>query len=264
MERGGKTLFLSHGAPSMPIDGGPGADFLRGLGRQIEKPRAVICLSAHWETREPAFTSLARPETIHDFYGFPKALYEIRYPAVGKPDLAARARALCVAGGISATLDPKRGLDHGAWMPLLLMFPKADIPVVQVSLPFAQGPRAVFALGEALRPLQDEGVLLLGSGGFVHNLGDLAWGGGETPEWAANFRDWAAAALAENRLEDLLKAEARSPGFRKAHPREEHWLPLFFALGAAGSPWKCETLHRGFEFGSLAMDAFAFSPLHNP
>ena len=254
------ALFVSHGAPSLPLDGGPAADFLKALGNKLDKPKAVLCLSAHWETRQPVFTASEKPETIHDFYGFPEALYQMRYPAHGNPGLAERARDLCQSSGIASTLDLHRGLDHGAWVPLLLMFPEADIPVIQVSLPFAQGPRAVYALGEALRPLQEEGVLLLGSGGFTHNLGALAWGGGDTPVWAKEFHAWASTSLRENRLEDLLEAETRAPHFRQNHPRTEHWLPLYFALGAAGLPWNCETLYTGFEFGSLAMDAFAFSP----
>lgn len=250
---------MSHGAPSLPLDGGPAADFLKSLGKKWPRPKAVLCLSAHWETREPVFTTSERYETLHDFYGFPEALYQIRYPALGNPELAERALALCLSSGIKAGLDSKRGLDHGAWVPLLLMFPRVDVPVVQLSLPFTQGPRAVFALGEALRPLQDEGVLLLASGGFIHNLGELAWDGGEPQEWAKPFHNWATSALMENRLEDLLEAAKRAPQFHRAHPRTEHWLPLYFALGAADSPWHCERLYTGFEFGSLAMDAFAFS-----
>ena len=143
----------------------------------------------------------------------------------------------------------------------MAMYPEADIPVIQIALPFIQGPRAVFALGEALRPLRDEGVLLLGSGGFTHNLRDLSWGGGETPAWAQEFHLWASTALHENRLEDLFEVATRAPYFQRNHPRVEHWLPLYFALGAAGAPWHCETLYTGFEFGSLAMDSFAFSSL---
>jgi 4,5-DOPA dioxygenase extradiol len=143
---------------------------------------------------------------------------------------------------------------------MMALFPAADIPVVQLSLPYAQGARSVYALGSALRPLSDEGVLLMGSGGFIHNLGALAWGGGEPAAWARRFSEWGVDALVGNRLEDLLEAPARAPNFREAHPRAEHWLPLYFALGAAGAPWVCKRLHGGFEYGSLAMDAFAFSP----
>ncbi len=254
------ALFVSHGAPSLLLDDGPAAHFLKSLGQKFPKPKAVICVSAHWEAREPLFTTSERLDTIHDFYGFPEAMYQMRYPAKGSSELAQRALALCKSAGVNAGLESSRGLDHGAWIPLMAMYPEVDVPVIQVALPFAQGPRAVFALGQALSPLRDEGVLLLGSGGFTHNLGALAWGGGEAPIWAKEFHVWASTALRENRREDLLEAETRAPHFRQNHPRTEHWLPLYFALGAAGSPWNCETLYTGFEFGSLAMDAFAFTP----
>ncbi len=253
------ALFVSHGAPSLLLDGGPAADFLKSLGSKYPRPKSVLCLSAHWETREPMFTASEAPETIHDFHGFPEKLYQTRYPAPGDPALARRAVELCGSAGIASGLELRRGLDHGAWIPLLAMYPEADIPVVQASLPFAQGPRGVFALGEALRPLRDEGVLLLASGGFTHNQGALAWGSAETPGWAREFHTWTMGALRENRLEDLLEASSRGPNFRQVHPRAEHWLPLYFALGAAGTPWNCEVLYSGFEHGSLAMDAFAFS-----
>ena len=254
------SLFVSHGAPSLLLDGGPSADFLKSLGKRISKPKAVICLSAHWESREPLFTSAKQMDTIHDFYGFPEEMYRLRYPAMGNPELAQRGVELCKVVGIDAGLESSRGLDHGAWVPLMALFPDVDVPVVQVSLPFVHGPRAVYALGKALEPLKREGVLLLGSGGFTHNLGALAWGGGETPAWASEFHAWTSAALRENRLEDLFEAATCAPHFSRNHPRVEHWLPLFFALGAGGHPWGAETLHTGFEYGSLAMDAFAFSP----
>ena len=251
-------VFLSHGAPSLLLDGGPGAEFLKGLGPKLGKPNAVLCMSAHWETQEPTFTSSAHPETIHDFYGFPEEMYRMRYPVRGETILAEQALELCRSAGISAALNPERGLDHGAWVPLMAVFPAADIPVVQVSIPFAQGPRGVFAVGAALRPMLREGVLFMGSGGFTHNLGALSRTGAKTPDWARKFRDWAVEALVHNRLEDLLEAPMRAPNFKEAHPRAEHWLPLYFALGAAGTPWRCETLHQGFEFGALAMESFSF------
>jgi len=253
------ALFVSHGAPSLLLDGGPAADFLKSLGQKFPRPQAVLCLSAHWETRGPLFTASEKLETIHDFSGFPEKLYQTRYPVSGFPELAERAAALCRGAGVPAALEPKRGLDHGAWIPLMAMYPKADIPVVQVSLPFAQGPRGVFALGAALAPLRKEGVLLLASGGFTHNLRELSWGKSEASAPAQEFHAWTLSALREGRLEDLLEAPARAPHFLEVHPRMEHWLPLYFALGAAEPSWRCEVLYSGFEHGSLAMDAFAFS-----
>jgi 4,5-DOPA dioxygenase extradiol len=261
------SLFISHGAPSLLLDDGPGARFLRDFGARIARPKAIVCMSAHWETAAPRFDASPAPQTIHDFSGFPEAMYRMRYPAPGAPDLARKAIDLCAAAGITAD-SAERGLDHGAWVPLMALFPGADIPVVQASLPFgnggAQGARGVFEVGRALGPLLREGVLLLASGGFTHNLREIAWGGGEPDAWARNFQAWAVSALRESRLDDLLDAPARAPDFHRAHPRAEHWLPLFFALGAAashnGASWRCETLYEAFEFGSLAMDAYAFYP----
>jgi 4,5-DOPA dioxygenase extradiol len=257
------SLFISHGAPSLLLDDGPAARFLKEFGSRIVRPRVIFCMSAHWETAEPTFDSSAAPQTIHDFSGFPEAMYQMRYPAPGAPEWARKAADLCAAAGIKAG-TAERGRDHGAWVPLMALFPAADIPVVQVSLPFRQGARAVFNVGRALSPLMQEGALLLASGGFIHNLGEISWGGGEPDSWARSFQAWAVSALRESRQDDLLNASARAPDFRRAHPREEHWLPLFFALGAVGSPWRCETLHEAFEFGSLAMDAFAFYPSESP
>jgi 4,5-DOPA dioxygenase extradiol len=256
---GQASLFISHGAPSLLLDDGPTAHFLKNLGMRMARPQVIFCMSAHWETSDVTFDSSVAPQTIHDFSGFPEAMYRMRYPAPGSPEWAARAAALCTAAGIRATLA-ERGLDHGAWVPLMALFPEADVAVVQVSLPYARGARGAYAAGRALGPLMREGALLLASGGLTHNLREISWDGGGPEEWATTFHAWALSALRENRLEDLLEAPARAPQFQRAHPRAEHWLPLFFALGAAGTPWRSELLNTGFDFGSLAMDAFAFYP----
>jgi 4,5-DOPA dioxygenase extradiol len=253
------SLFISHGAPSLLLDDGPTAKFLKDLGQRMKRPTVAIVMSAHWETPGVTFDASPAPQTIHDFSGFPEAMYRMRYPAPGAPDWARKASDLCEVGGIRAA-TAERGLDHGAWVPLMALFPGADIPVVQVSLPYSQGAEGVYAVGRALAPLMRDGALLLASGGFTHNLGEISWGGGSAPDWAVAFRDWGLSALGDGRLEDLLEAPTRAPQFRKAHPRAEHWLTLFFALGAAGAPWRCESLNEGFDFGSLAMDAFAFFP----
>lgn len=253
------SLFISHGAPSLLLDDGPTAQFLKDLGARMRRPEVIFCMSAHWETAEATFDASPAPETIHDFSGFPEAMYSMRYPAPGAPEWAQKAAALCEAAGIPAR-TAVRGLDHGAWVPLMALFPEADVPVVQVSLPYPKGARGVYAVGRALGPLLRDGAFLLASGGFTHNLREISWGGGAPEEWATTFHAWALSALRENRLEDLLDAPARAPQFQRAHPRAEHWLPLFFALGAAGSPWRSELINTGFDFGSLAMDAFAFYP----
>ena len=159
------SVFVSHGAPSLPLEETPARGFLEGLGGELGRPEAVLCVSAHWETAAPALSLAASPETIHDFFGFPEALYRLRYPAPGAPDLARRAAALLGAAGQEASLVEDRGLDHGAWIPLMLMYADAGVPVTQLSVLTGDGPTAHLALGRALAPLRAEGVLILGSGG---------------------------------------------------------------------------------------------------
>src|SRR5258708_31453330 len=159
-----------------------------GIARALPRPQAILIASAHWETDIPEVTGTTKPETIHDFYGFPKPLYEIQYPAKGDPELASRSVSLLKQSGLNAEADPTRGLDHGAWSPLLYMYPKADVPVVQVAVQTPLGPRHHIELGRALAPLADEGVLIIGSGHMTHNLRDR--GNGGTAAYANNFPDW--------------------------------------------------------------------------
>lgn len=247
-------LFVSHGAPTLPLDDLPARDFLAGLGRAIGRPQAIVCASAHWETERPCCTASPAPATIHDFSGFPDALYRLRYPAPGEPALARRIVALLEAAGLPAAADPARGLDHGAWVPLMLMYPLADVPVIQLSLQQPAGPAWHARLGAALAPLCDEGVLVMGSGGAVHNLRRLDWQGGTTADWAAAFQDWLEARIVEDDRPALLDYRARAPGAALAHPRDEHLLPLFVALGAASGAGR--PLHRSFALGNLSMAAF--------
>lgn len=253
------ALFVSHGAPTLPLDNVPARAFLSGLGAQFERPTAILCASAHWETGAPALSTPAANDTIHDFYGFPEPLYRLRYPAPGSPALADRAQALLGKAGIAATLDPARGLDHGAWVPLMLMYPPADIPVIQLSVQPGRTPADHIALGRALAPLRADGVLILGSGGFVHNLRRLDRSGrdGVEPQWSSRFADWVHAALIEGREADLAHYETLAPDAAIAQPTPEHFLPLFVALGAGGG--KAERLHKSATFGSLRMDAYAFA-----
>lgn len=252
------SLFVSHGAPTLPLDGAsPARAFLGGLAARLPRPTAILAVSAHWETPRPALSSAARPETVHDFHGFPRALYALRYPAPGAPALAGRAAALLGAAGWQASLDPRQGLDHGAWVPLLLAYPEADVPVVQLSVLRGGDAGAHLALGRALAPLRQEGVLVLGSGGAVHNLRELSRGGGATPGWARDFEDWLVGAVEAGDAAALAAWQDGAPSARRAQPSDEHFLPLFVALGAGGGgPGR--TLHRGFEHGSLSMAAFAW------
>lgn len=258
------SLFISHGAPTLLIEDSPTRTFLRGLGQGLGRPKAILCVSAHWETERPTLTAATRPETIYDFHGFPKALYEHVYPAPGDPDLARAASDLLGAAGFPADLDRERGLDHGAWVPLSLMYPRADIPVVQLSVQPAVGPEHHLALGGALRPLREQGVLVLGSGSLTHNLRDVMMrlrGGSEADRnavvpWARAFEAWIDRALTAGDLDALAQYRDRAPEAVTAHPTDEHLLPLHVAAGAGGGPGIA--LHRAFSYGSLSMATYAF------
>jgi 4,5-DOPA dioxygenase extradiol len=253
------SVFVSHGAPTLPLEEIPARAFLEGLGRELGRPRAVLCVSAHWESAEPVLSLAEAPETIHDFYGFPQALYELDYPAPGAPELARRTAELLAAAGMEAALVEDRGLDHGAWVPLMLMYPGAEVPVTQLSVQTQRGPAAHLALGRALAPLRAEGVLILGSGGAVHNLRE--WRGGDTavPDWARAFDDWLVEHIEAGAQETLADYRTRAPEGARAHPTEEHFLPLFVALGAgASADGAGRVLHRSFAPGGLSMAAFGF------
>lgn len=252
-------IFVSHGSPTLLFDDVPARDFLRELGRTLPRPKAILVVSAHWETHVPALNAVEVNETIHDFGGFPQILFEQRYPAPGAPALAERIAGLIRAAGLPAGIDTARGLDHGAWVPLKLMYPAHDIPVLQLSVQTALGPLHHLKLGEALRPLADEGVLILASGSFTHDLRSVAWRGANAePAWVREFADWMVQALAEGRKDDLVNYRRLAPNAARNHPTEEHLLPLFVALGA-GAGAQAAHLHQSLTFSVLRMDAYAFA-----
>lgn len=256
------TLFVSHGAPPLALDDGPAHRFLRACGESLGKPRAILVLSAHFEEPVATATASAKPETIHDFGGFAQALYDIVYPAPGDPNLAERVGGLLQAGDIAARTDSTRGLDHGAWVPLSLMYPDADVPVVQLSIDARRGTEYHFRLGELLRPLRDDGVLIVGSGGATHNL-SLALRAGQddpTPDWVVTFREWLADAVANDDREGLAAYRARAPDAIRNHPSEEHFLPLLCAMGATRPGEPGRRIHASETYGALAMDAYLFGP----
>ena len=256
------SVFVSHGAPTIAQQVCPVTVFLKGLGDSLGRPKAVLCVSAHWETETPMVSVATEPETIHDFFGFPDPLYQIRYPAPGAPDLAGRAAELLAERDIPCAVSDDRGLDHGAWIPMMLMYPDADVPVTQLSIQPDDGPAAHLALGRALAPLRDEGVLVLASGGAVHNLSFFRPGSSDVADWARRFDDWLAAAAEAGDGEALVDYRNASADGALAHPRDEHYLPLLVALGAGGRAGgeeaKGRALHRGFMDGALSMAAFAF------
>lgn len=257
------SLFISHGSPMLLLQDGPARRFLTELGNSLPRPQAILVVSAHWENaRKPAISYVARPETIHDFGGFPQELYEKQYPAPGAPALAAKAQALLEQGGFGVVRYGERGLDHGAWVPLSLMYPQADIPVIQVSLIEDGTPEQHEKMGRALRSLRDEGVLIIGSGSLTHNLYEFRGRPVDAPvqDWVSEFMEWIESSLTENRRDDLLHYRSRAPSGKRNHPTEEHLSPLFVALGAAGNKPAVEKLHSSVEYGVMAMDVYAFTP----
>jgi 4,5-DOPA dioxygenase extradiol len=255
------TVFISHGSPMTALMDSPARHFLQGFADCVPRPNAILVASAHWETAVPAVNAVTRNTTIHDFYGFPKPLFELEYPAPGAPDLAIRAADLLRAAGFSPGVDTRRGLDHGAWVPLLLAYPAADIPVLQLSIQTALGPRYHMALGAALRALRDEGVLVIGSGSFTHDLrrfrGGVPLDAPETEDVTA-FADWMDERLMAADAEALADYRQLAPHATDEHPTEEHLLPLHVALGAVGPGFRARRLHRSVEFGFLRMDTYAF------
>jgi 4,5-DOPA dioxygenase extradiol len=254
------ALFVSHGSPTLPLERGEAVDFLRQLGRSLGRPEAILAVSAHWDTARPAVSSVEEPETIYDFYGFPEELYRLRYPAPGAPGMAKRAASLLADAGMQPQVDPQRGLDHGAWTSLMLMYPQADIPVTQLSIQSRLGPAHHVRLGEALRPLREEGVLIFASGGATHNLRELRHQrGNPVPQpWVVEFNEWLAHALKSRRTDDLIAYREKAPHAVRNHPTDEHLIPLFVALGAGDPGGATQRLHSSIESGVISMDAYRF------
>ena len=263
------TLFISHGSPMHAVQAGRAGVMWAELGQRLSRPAAILIASAHWETELPMVATSRNPETIHDFGGFPPELYRIKYPAPGAPQVAEQALALLKQAGFVATPNGCRGLDHGAWVPLLKMYPDADVPTAQISVQPPLGADHHLRLGAALAPLARANVLVIGSGHMTHNLGDwmrtLRGKGREVAEGGAvpyveEFRHWVDHRLQTDNRTELVRYRELAPNAQRAHPTDEHFLPLFVALGAAGSAPKVERLDSGVDSGVLAMDSYLFSP----
>ncbi|AWM93453.1 dioxygenase [Pseudomonas sp. 31-12] len=251
------SLYISHGSPMLALEPGASGPALARLAAEMPKPKAIVIVSAHWESNDLLVSGNPRPETWHDFGGFPKALFEVQYPAPGDPQLAAEVVEHLKADGLPARIDAERPFDHGVWVPLSLMYPQADIPVVQVSLPTRGGPVLQTRVGHALASLREHGVLLIGSGSITHNLRELDWHAGpESVEpWAKTFRDWMIEKLAANDELALHDYRQQAPNAVRNHPSDEHLLPLYFARGAGG---EFSVAHQGFTMGALGMDIYRF------
>jgi len=256
------AIFVSHGSPMLALEDAAARDFLESLPDILpERPKAILIVSAHWERLRPTVNAPARNETIHDFRGFPPELYQLTYPAPSSADLARRVAESLTAAGLPSDIDERRGLDHGAWVPLMVAWPQANIPIVQLSVQTQLGPAHHYQLGQILAPLREEGVLIIGSGSFTHDLASFRTSGwridAPEPDWVHVFAEWMAAALLGRRVDDLLNYRVRAPEAAHNHPTEEHLLPLYVALGAGSDSVK--HLHQSTIYGILRMDAFAFN-----
>lgn len=229
------------------------------LRQPLPKPEAILVISAHWNARQPTVSLAVQPRTIHDFSGFPESLYRLNYSAPGAPALAERVVALLAEAGFSAEAHASRGLDHGAWTPLLLAYPEADIPVTQLAIQYHQGPSYHLELGRALQSLRQEGVLILSSGSATHNLSAFAPDyAASPPGWVQQFDQWLAETISQGDWQALLDYRQLAPFASENHPTEEHLLPLFVALGAAGEVEQGIQLHQSYVYGAFSMAAYAF------
>ncbi|XP_059315120.1 extradiol ring-cleavage dioxygenase-like [Lycium ferocissimum] len=259
-----ETFFISHGSPTLSIDESlPARQFLKGFKERFlnhQKPNSILVISAHWETSEPTVNSIrGRHDTIHDFYGFPKPMYQLKYPAPGAPELAKRVKDILMASGFPTVHeDKKRGLDHGAWVPLMLMYPEADIPVCQLSVQPNRDGTHHYNLGKALASLKDEGVLIMGSGSATHNLRALG-SSKNVASWALEFDTWLKDSLLSGRHQDVNNYDMKAPHAKVAHPWPEHIYPLHVALGASGEGVKGELIHHSWDLGSLSYASYKFS-----
>ncbi|HET6538439.1 MAG TPA: class III extradiol ring-cleavage dioxygenase [Sphingopyxis sp.] len=262
------SLFISHGSPMMALEPSAARDYLSTLGADLLRPSAILVVSAHhdadWTGGRASITASPAPPTVHDFSNFPQALFDMRYPASGDPELALHVQSLLAAHGLDIDADPERGLDHGAWVPLSLIYPDADIPVVQLSIHSSAPPEWHYALGQALAPLREDGVLIIGSGSMTHNLRAIFGANlgidAPAPHWVSEFTEWAAQKVAEDAVDDLLHIVERAPYGHENHPTMDHILPLHVAMGAGsmGGALHGKRLHHSTTYGMLAMDVYAF------
>lgn len=257
------ALFVSHGAPNMILYDSPARRFLAGLGETLPKPKAIVSVSAHFMASRPTVVADPAPGMIYDFGGFEPELYEMVYPAPGEPQLAAEVAERLAAAGLDPAVKAERGYDHGTWVPLKLICPAADVPVVQLSVEPRLDPRHHYEVGRALADLRREGVLVLGSGSLTHNLHEVFGPTGmraldaPRPSWVGEFSDWIAEKVAARDVEALLDYRRRAPNAVRNHPTDEHLLPLFVALGAGGE--EGVRIHDSNNFAVLAMDAYSFA-----
>jgi len=250
------SLFISHGAPDILLSGHQSIDAMRSLAARLPRPRAIVIISAHWTDDPIGITTGERLPTIHDFSGFQNELYAMQYPAIGDDMLSIDIAQRLEVQGLAYKLHGQRGLDHGAWIPLMAMYPSADIPTVQVSLPTGSL-KDLVRLGKALAPLRGEGVLIISSGGSVHNLRALNFQD-KTDDWAAQFEQWLCQAVEGNHLDWLISPDKFPETFSRAHPTLEHYAPLIVAWSASEYNMPGRRIHHSFSYGNLGMSFFEF------
>jgi 4,5-DOPA dioxygenase extradiol len=252
------VLFISHGAPSFALEPGLLGPRLTALGEHLSGISAVLVVSAHWQTRGVEVLRTPAPATIHDFAGFPEALYKLSYPAPGAPAQAAQTARLLIEAGYTVRFEDRRGLDHGVWVPLRFLFPRANVPVFQVSMPEGLDAPGAFELGRTLAPLRDEGVMIVGSGSLTHNLSEFRPGAATQPAYVREFADWIRQRLRDVDLTALEHYRAAAPHAAHAHPAEDHFLPLLIAQGASAPDEVVEVIEGGIVDAVLSMDSFGW------
>jgi 4,5-DOPA dioxygenase extradiol len=256
------VLFISHGSPALALTDSPAHRFLTQLGRSLPRPDAIVMVSAHWEAMGGVAVSFApQPETIYDFGGFSPALKTIRYPAPGAPDVAQQVADQLEQAGFQVKRSTTRGLDHGAWVPLHLMYPEADIPTFQVSVIHGASAAEHLRLGRALAALREQNVCIIGSGSMTHNLYEFRGQpiDTQTAAWVSGFSDWMHDRIEAHETDALLDYRRQAPHAAQNHPTDEHLMPLYVAMGAAGEDWQARRIHNSVEYGVLAMDVYAFA-----
>jgi 4,5-DOPA dioxygenase extradiol len=252
------VFFISHGAPTFALEPGQLGPRLGAIGQRLSGASAILVVSPHWQTRNVSVMTTARPGTVYDFGGFDPALYKLQYPAEGQPELAAEAVKLLSEAGFAVDTDARRGLDHGAWVPLMHLRPQADLPVFQVSLPAALDTAGAVRLGRALAPLRRRGVVIVGSGSLTHNLYEFRQSASDVAPYAREFAAWTRNVVTEGEIDRLVDYRKLAPHAERAHPTEEHFLPLLVAVGAQATGEVAQVIEGGITHGVLAMDSYVW------
>lgn len=252
------VIFVSHGAPTFAIEPSRLTPMLHALGQKLSGAHAILVVSPHWQSQGVKVGTVAKPETIHDFGGFPEALYRLQYPACGAPEIAKEVAETLAKAGWPVRIDEKRGLDHGAWVPLMHLRPEADLPVFQVSMPHDLDAKSSYKLGQALASLREQGIVILASGSMTHNLYEFRYGASTPDAYVTEFTDWVRDIVINHKSEKLQDYRQLAPHAERAHPTEEHFLPLLIAMGAVEQTEQVQVLSGGVDHGMLSMESFSW------